>query len=395
MASAFGYRGYNPSASSGVSRTSGNSPEQTYNTFLLSDLNKGDINGQTFGGFWNKYGQQFAQPMMDAGQNIYNSAGTNANLAGGVFNSAGQLQSMLDPRSGVNYMNAAGGAFGGMNPYITNPNLPSSLDYSQYMGLGNSLLNQASNYDPMAAASDRFNTMESILNPYRQRDMKNMAQQGYMQGQLGSTGGAFSQMLSDYGAGVENQRQQNLLNAISSSEGTQGNLYNWGQGLAGLGIGAQGQGYNQAYQNAMVAPQLQQQGFQNAMGLAQSQADLGANMFNQGLGAWGQSFGTQLGALGAQQGAYGLQQIMPQLYGSLYDSSAGITQNRFNYLYSKGGGNGLGDALGSFAGGVLGGVAGPFGAAIGSNLGGSMFGNNSYSSPSTFQNTGMYIFPNG
>ena len=386
-------RGWVPETSTqqtaGSQGTSGG--DQTYNTFLLSGLNKGDVNGQTFGGFWNKYGQQFAQPMMDAGQNIYNSAGTNAQLAGGLFNQAGQLQGMVDPRMGYNMMNAASGAFGAINPYLTNPNLPQSFDPSAYMGLGTNLLNQASSYNPMDAASQRFSTMEAMLDPYRQRDLDYMAQQGYTKGQLGSTGGAFSNMMSDYGAGVENQRQQNLLNAIQSSEGTQNNLYNWGQGLASLGIGAQGQGYNQAFQNAMVNPQLQQQGIGNALNLAQSQGNLGNAVAGLGLNLNQLGYQTQLSALGSQQGAYGLQQLLPQLYGGLYDSSAGITQNRFNYLYGKSNNGGLSGALGSLAGGFLGGMAGPAGYAIGSNI----FGQPNTQNPYTYQNTGMSIFPNG
>lgn len=386
MASAFGYRGLNVPTSTkaaadkeSLEQSYKNTPvgtpiniggNPTYDTYLLKDLTEDNLSSKRFGGFWNRYGQQFAQPMMGYGEDIYNRAGTNAQLAGGMFNSAGQLQSMFDPRMGLGNLNAASGAFGAINPYLSNPNLPQSLDASGYMGMGQSLLNQAGAFNPMTAAADRFSTMESMLDPYRQRDMENMAQRGFMQGQLGSTGGAFSQMMNDYGAGVENQRQQNLLNAIQSSEATQGNMYNWGQGLSQLGLGAQGQGYNQAYQNAMVNPYLQQQGIGNAMQLAGSQANLGNLMSNLGLGAWNQSYNTQLNALGTQQGAYGLQQIMPNLYQNLYSGAQNYTaQAQFG-----GGSDGGGSGFGALIGGALGGIAGGAGSAIGGKIGEKLFG---------------------
>lgn len=272
----------------------------------------GRDNAKTYGAFWDKYGQYTGNPMVQSGQSIFNSAGQNANMAGNVFNFA---QGNQGPFASANSIFSGIGANG--------------IDF------GNGLLQQAGAYDPMAAASERFGVLESMQNPYRLQAGQSLLQSLFSKGQLGGAGNnnIANRSLMSYGAGVENQQQQNLLNAIQSSEGTQNNMYNQGMGMAGLGINLGG-----AFGN---------------LGQAQQ--------------------GGMLSALGTQQGAYNLQGLMPNIYNNLLQSSQNWGQQWQQNRAAQDSG-GLGGALGTLGGAFLGGMAGPIGSSIGANIGGSLFG---------------------
>lgn len=347
---------------------------------------------KTFSGFWNKYGQYPGNSMVQASQDIYNNAGNNAQQAGNVYNQAGGLFG-YNPSMGMGATNQAQSMFGNINPYLSSPNL-SSLDMSSPL-MGQNLLDQAGAYNPMQAATDRFNQMQSILQPYQDQQNSQLQDQLFRQGRLGSTGGSLQQQgLQD---SFNSQANQNLLNAISSSEGTQNNLYNQGIGLANLGLGQQNQAYNQQYNNAALQGNMQNEGIQNALNLGGAFGNLGMNLSNLGLNSYQTGLQGQLGALNTQQGAYGVQQILPNTYGNIYNSAQNYTQNYNAMRAAQGNGGGLSGALGSLAGGFLGGMAGPIGMGVGNSIGGSMFGGSggiSYPSGSTYSSTGRYIFPN-
>lgn len=352
----------------------------------------GRDNAKTYGAFWDKYGASVGNPMLGASQNIYNSAGTNAGMGGQVFNQASNLYSM-NPQMGLGNMNQAQSMYGNINPYLQSGQLPQAFNYQgmqtpQAMNygdpmMGQSLLDQASAYNPMQAASDRFAQMQSILDPYRQRDIQRQDQTLFSRGQLGSTGGGIQQQsLRDSFATQDNQ---NLLNAIQSSEGTQNNLYNQGMGMAGLGLGAQGQAFGQQYNNAGLGMQgqaqyfgqglgldqyqtgLQQQGIGNALNLGGAFGNLGMNQSNLGLNSYNSGLQGQLSALGSQQGAYGLQGILPNTYNNLLQSSQNWGQQWQQNRAAQDNG-GLGGALGTLGGAFLGGMAGPMGTAYGQSL---------------------------
>ena len=354
--------------------------------------------------------------LTSSGQDVQNLAGQNFGMSNSLFGQAGQagafnpygissgMGGVQNTPYGLNLSNPWQNTANSLMGYgAANVMNPQGYDFSGLMGqagqgatfglnqamqnplgMGAGLLNQAANYDPMAAAQDRYNTMESMLQPSRQQQWNDITQQLYGMGQLGSAGDTLgSRTLQSFGQGVENQRQQNLLNAITSSEGTQNMLYNQGIGLGGLGLQTQGQGASMFGNMGGLfssLPGLSQQYGMNQQGMGMNALNAGQT-FNQmplsllpyslQAGQAGSQAGlgqvqNQLGALGAGQGALNLMGMMPNIYQNLITAGLGYQTNANSANQNAAMNSGR-------SGGFLGGIAGGLGQGLGSMAGAAMF----------------------
>lgn len=109
----------------------------------------------------------------------------------------------------------------------------------QYQQLGQGFLGQVGAFDPFAAAETQFNRLESILAPQREQQRQAQESRLYAQGRLGSTGGGIEQQA--FQQAVENQRTQNLVNALGQAQDIQGNLISRGTALSNMPIDLQNQ----------------------------------------------------------------------------------------------------------------------------------------------------------
>lgn len=327
------------------------------------------------------YTQEWLNNLVSSGKQVSNRAGILFNQGTTPYWQGRRMAQNYGPEQGLDLGMQGAGMLGGVDPYlsgfqapqafnlnsINTPGTfdPSSINTPQSLNpnaplMGQGLLNQAMGYNPQAAAQDRFQQMEALMDPYRQRERERMDESLFLQGRLGSTGGGVQQQ--NFQDAIERSRQQNALNAISSSENTQNLLTQQGIGLARLGLGAQGQSFGQGLSNAQLQAGLQgqqygqglsnaqlqaalqgqgfsqglqgqqfeaglqQQGISNALQQAGMFGDLGMNIGSLGLGAFGAGMQGQLGAMQQRQGALNLMGIMPNIYQNLFTSGLGYNQ---------------------------------------------------------------------
>lgn len=109
----------------------------------------------------------------------------------------------------------------------------------QYAQLGQGFLGQVGAFDPFAAAETQFNRLEAILNPAREQQRQAQESRLYAQGRLGSTGGGLEQQA--FQTAIEQQRAQNLINALGQAQDIQGNLISRGTALSNMPIELQNQ----------------------------------------------------------------------------------------------------------------------------------------------------------
>lgn len=150
----------------------------------------------------------------------------------------GEATTALDPRFASlqeQLLGQAGGAFSG---------LPLAEQATERAG---GFLSQLG-FDPFEAAQERFERMESILQPGRTARRGALASQLLRQGRLGSIstdregniiGGGAADLLSQEQA-IERERANILNQALRESEAARTNLANLGIGLGGLGESLRG-----------------------------------------------------------------------------------------------------------------------------------------------------------
>ncbi len=208
---------------------------------------------------------------------------------------------------------------------------PAAAGAERLFGAGGRALEALGTFDPLQAAQQQFESLESILNPLRERETAGLEARLARQGIL--TGTAGERRLGERAAAIERERQLALLNQFQAAGQEQSRLANLGIGLTGAG------------------------------------QDISDRLFGRGVQA------TQAG-----------QQISAPLL-NLLGLSTDIGQARtagqiaranaltsFNQQQAAAGGGGLGDILGGAAGGLIGSLAGPVGTAVGARIGGGLFG---------------------
>lgn len=102
----------------------------------------------------------------------------------------------------------------------------------QYAQLGQGFLGQIGAFDPFAAAETQFQRLEDILAPGREQQRQAQESRLYAQGRLGSTGGGLEQQA--FQQAIEQQRAQNLINALGQAQDIQSGLLNKGLTLSNL-----------------------------------------------------------------------------------------------------------------------------------------------------------------
>jgi len=143
-------------------------------------------------------------------------------------------------------------------------------------GMGEGALNVAGqaqgafgSFDPMQAATERFDALDSILQPGRERERSGLESRLFAQGRLDSTGGA--RQMGEYEAGIERERANMLNTQFGEAQTAQGNLSNIMAQQGNLGAGVQGGIFNQGLQsiggaNQMSEPMLRMLGLASDMG---------------------------------------------------------------------------------------------------------------------------------
>lgn len=200
----------------------------------------------------------------------------------------------------------------------------------QMFGASQGLLRSLGSFDPLQQAQTRFNRLQSVLEPQRERARSGLESRLLAQGRLDSSGGA-------------------------------------------LQMGEQEQAI--AAQDAQMLDQM----YSEAQQAQQAQAQMAQQLGQQGASMMGGLASTAIQQEQARQGEYN------PLF-QLLSASQTLRQNEINRLVAGsnalqghnatmgGGGGGLGGALGSLAGGFLGSMASPLGTAAGTALGGNLFG---------------------
>ena len=129
-------------------------------------------------------------------------------------------------------------------------------------------------FDPMTAAQERFDKLDTILGEGRERTRSGLESRLFAQGRLDSTAG--SRELADLEAGFQRERAGMLDQQFGQAQTAQSNLAGIAQGLTGTGAGVQSGIFNQGLQGIGGAQQLSEP-MMRLLGLGQ---DLGNSTVN-------------------------------------------------------------------------------------------------------------------
>ena len=129
-------------------------------------------------------------------------------------------------------------------------------------------------FDPMTAAQERFDKLDSILEPGRTRTRSGLESRLFAQGRLDSTAG--SRELADLEAGFQRERAGMLDTQFGQAQGAQANLAGIAQGLTGTAAGVQSGIFGQGLQGIGGSQQLSEP----MMRLLGMSSDIGQQTFN-------------------------------------------------------------------------------------------------------------------
>jgi hypothetical protein len=141
-------------------------------------------------------------------------------------------------------------------------------------GAAESAFGALGSFDPMTAAQDRFDKLDSILQPGRERTRSGLESRMFAQGRLDSTAG--SRELADLEAGFQRERAGMLDQQFGQAQGAQQNLAGIAQGLTGTAAGVQGGIFNQGLQGIGGSQQMSEP----MMRLLGMSSDFGQQTFN-------------------------------------------------------------------------------------------------------------------
>lgn len=145
-------------------------------------------------------------------------------------------------------------------------------------GAARGIFGDMKSFDPMQVAQDRFDKLDSILQPARERERSGLESRLFNQGRLESTSG--SRELGDYNAAIERERAGMADRQFTEAQGAQTNLLNTAGNLTGVGAGVQGGIFGQGMSGVGGAQQLSEpmmrlMGLANDQGIASSNSKIG------------------------------------------------------------------------------------------------------------------------
>ena len=193
-------------------------------------------------------------------------------------------------------------------------------------------------FDPMAAAQERFDKLDSILEPGRTRTRSGLESRLFAQGRMDSTAG--SRELADLEAGFQRERAGMLNTQFGEAQTAQGNLAGIAQGLAGTSAGIQSGIFGQGLQGIGGSQQMSEP----MMRLLGMSADFGQQTLNAKVQQQ-QMMAEAQAADDAAEAAGGFMNSMGgQLLGGVLTGAAGAFGGPLGSFAAK-------TALGAFGGG--------------------------------------------
>ena len=145
-------------------------------------------------------------------------------------------------------------------------------------GAAGDIFDAQRSFDPMAVAQGRFDKLDSMLEPGRERERSGLESRLFAQGRLDSTSGA--REMGEYGAAIERERADMLDRQFTEGQNAQVNQLNTAGNLTGIGAGTQGGIFNQGLGGVggaqqLSEPMLRLMGLANDQGIASSNSKLG------------------------------------------------------------------------------------------------------------------------
>jgi hypothetical protein len=145
---------------------------------------------------------------------------------------------------------------------------------AQATGAAGQAFGALGSFDPMTAAQERFDKLDSILQPGRERTRSGLESRMFAQGRMDSTAG--SRELADLEAGFQRERAGMLDQQFGQAQGAQANLANIAQGLTGTAGGVQSGIFGQGLQGIGGSQQMSEP----MMRLLGMSSDFGQQTFN-------------------------------------------------------------------------------------------------------------------